>query len=209
MALLQRMANQSGGGIDFASLGKLASGNVGGPSEDDRRLVQQTIGATADIGQRELQRTLGPLMAQLNEQNAGRNIGGSSIEGLNKALAGQEMAGRLADLLSGAQAQGGQALLNLPFQRNEQMMGANAQLFQMLTGSANPVLQGNLMARTSQPTTTQTQNRGWMDVFNAAAGIGGLPFGGMFGGGGGGGSSAMNPSAMDSMPSSFNPYPKR
>jgi hypothetical protein len=204
MLLLQRLAQQASG--QLGDLSGLASGKMMGPTEEDRRLVQQTIGATADIGQRELQRVLGPIMAQLNEGSAGRNIGGSSIESLNKALQGQEMGGRLADLLSQAQGQGAQALLNLPGQRAELQIGANQALFNMLTSAANPVLANQLQSRLAQPTTTQeSPAMDWGQIFQTAGSLGAAPFTGgaslaglgipgLGGGGGGGGGYGYNPS---------------
>lgn len=188
MQLLTRLAQQSGG--QLGNLGGLAQGQIGGPSAQDYDLVQQTIGRSGEMAQRELQRMLGPLMAQLSEGTTQRNVPGSSLEQLSKILGGREIAEQGANILSGAQMQGGQALMNLPFQRAELQLGANQQLFQQLIGAANPVMANQLQSRLAQQTTTAETPMNPMSIFQTAAGLGGLPFGGalggLFGGGGGG-----------------------
>ncbi len=192
--LLTQMARQFSG--QFGDLSQLASGNIGGPSEQDYQLVQQSIGRSGEMAQRELERVLGPMMAQLGEGTTARGVPGSSMEQLSKILGGREISGRVADLMSGAQQQGGQALLNLPFQRGEMQLGANQALFQMLSGSANPVLANMLQSRMAQPTTKSETPMNPMSIFQSAMGLGGLPFG-LFGGG-------QNYGAPGSAPANFN-----
>jgi hypothetical protein len=196
LALLSHLSNQFGG--QFGDLSQLAKGNVGGPTEQDTNLVQQSIGRSGEMAQRELERILGPLMAQISEGSTGRGVQGSSMEQLSRILGQREISGRVADLIGNAQQQGGQALLNLPFQRGEMQLGANQALFQMLSGSANPVLANQLQSRMAQQKTTTTTPFNPMQLFSAAAGLGGLPF--SFGGGGG------NNQPVSTVPNNYRAY---
>lgn len=173
MALLTRLAGQFGG--QMGDLSQLASGNVGGPTQQDTELVQASIGRTADMAQRELERVLGPALAKLNENTAQRNTGGSSMEQIARLLQGREIGDQLQQILSGAQQQGGQALLNLPFQRAETKIGANQALFNMLSGAANPVLANQLQARLAQGTQKTETPMNWSQIFSTAGSIAGIP----------------------------------
>lgn len=174
MALLTRLAQGFGG--QLGDLSQLAQGGVGGPTQQDYDLVQQSIGRSGEMAQRELERVLGPALARLGEGTSQRGIAGSSMEQLNRMLAGREMSDQVRTLLSGAQQQGGQALMNLPFQRAETKIGANQALFQMLSGAANPVLANQLQGRLAQQTTTQETPMNWGQLFQTGAGMAGLPF---------------------------------
>jgi len=204
MQLLAQLAQRFGG--QMGDLSQLAQGGVGGPSAEDYQLVNQTIGRTGEMAQREAERIMGPLMAQLTEQNTGRGVAGSSMDTLSRLLGGREISGRIADMLSQSQQQGGQALLNLPFQRAEAKIGANRTLFDMLSGAANPVMAGGLQSRLAQPKTTQTQPQDWGKIFQTAIALGGIPFTGgasafalpgLTGGGGGAGGAGSSPPGLD------------
>lgn len=173
LQLLTQIARRSSG--QMGDLSQLAKGQMGGPSEQDYQLVQDTMGRSSEMAQRELQRSMGPLMAQIGERMGARGTKGSSIEMLENALMGREMQGNMADLLAQSQNQGAEALMNLPFRRGEMQIGANQALFNMLTGSASPVLQNMLAGRLAQQKTTTETKPGLMDIFSMASGIGGLP----------------------------------
>ena len=176
---LMKMVQGAGGAIDMAALGKLASGQMQGPTESDYNLVQQSIGRTGEMAQREFQRQAGQQNAAIGENLTSRGIKGSSAELLQNLLGGQEMQGRLADLMAQSQNQGGQALMQLPFQRNEQQMGANQLLFNMLTGASAPALQTLLTGRLANRTTTQKTPMNPMEIAGMAAKIGAaIPTGG-------------------------------
>lgn len=201
LQLLNAMAKKSGGAIDFGALGDLASGKTSGPTEDDLNLVQQSIGRSGEMARRELERQMGPLMAQISERMSGRGMQGGSAELLETLTGGREMQGRLADMLAQAQNQGGEALMNLPFRRNEQKLGANQALFQMLSGAASPALANLLQSRASNTTTTTKSSANPMDIAMMAAKLGAaIPTGGasmMFPGGGMGGGAAFNYNMAD------------
>jgi len=204
MRLLMQMANKASG--EMGNLGELAKGNVGGPTQSDLELIQQSIGRSGDMARRELERALGPMMAQMNETNTARGIKGSSMEMLNQILGGRDLQGLIADMMTQSQQQGGEALMNLPFKRGEMQLGANQTLFNMLTGASNPVLQSLLTSRMSNTKTTTKTPPNPMEIMQMAIKLGAaIPTGGaslaMPGGGGGGSGGGMPP-----MP---NPYTGR
>lgn len=189
--LLQQVAQASQG--QLGNLQGLAGGQLLGPTGEDRALVQQSIGAAADIGQREIERLFPQLSAQISEGLAAKGQQGASNEFVQNILLGQQQQGRIADLLSQAQAQGGQALLNLPFQRAGVQLQANQQLFNQLLGAAGPIAQTGLGQQLGQPTTEVSQSGlgpqqiGQLGALTAAPFTGGASLG-FLGLGGGGGS---------------------
>jgi hypothetical protein len=174
MNMLAKLSKQFGG--QMGNLSDLANGNVGAPTEADTNLVNQSIGATTDIAQRDLQRQLGPMMAKLTEQGTELGSPGSSMDQLNRILASREISSRLSDVASNAQKEGAQSLMNLPFQRAELKLGANAQLFNQLTGASNPVLANALQSRMANQTTTMKKPMDWSQLAKYGAAIGGMPF---------------------------------
>lgn len=152
MRNLLDMAQRAGG--QMGDLSQLAQGNVGMPSAYDQQLVEQSIGASTDIAQRELQRQLEQLMAQYGEQMAARGIQGSSIEAMQSGQIYSQGLDQMANLASQGQQMGSQALMNLPFQRAGVQLGANQQLFQQLVGGSQPVMESGLQQRLNTMTTT-------------------------------------------------------
>jgi hypothetical protein len=155
--LFTKIAQEAGG-----QLGDLGPDLAAGPTAQDRELVEQSIGASSDIAQRELERSIEQIMAQLSEQLAGRGIQGSSIESMLAGQAGSQGIQSMENLLSREQAQGGQALLNLPFQRAQTEIGRNQALLQRLTSLGTPIQQAGLNERlnTIDTTTVNTQSGG-------------------------------------------------
>ncbi len=178
MAQLMKLINRSGS--QMGDLSQLASGQMQGPSAADYDLVQQTIGRTGEMAQREFQRQAGQMNAGIGENLTSRGMKGSSVEMLQNLLGGQEMQGRLADLMAQSQNQGGQALMDMPFRRAETQMGANQLLANMLMGASGPALQNLLTSRMANRTTTQKTPMSPMDIMGAAASVAGaIPTGGM------------------------------
>ena len=166
--LLASLGQQAGG--QFGDLSQLAQGNIGGPTEQDRQLVEQSIGASADIARRELERTLAELQGQLGEQLSSRGIQGSSIEAVQRGQLGARGLDQIANLLSQESAQGGQALMNLPFQRAQTQLGANQTLLQRLTGTGGLGAQLGLQERLAQGTSTQETPFNPMQLLQAGLG---------------------------------------
>ena len=185
--LFTQIAQQAGAGLDdFEGLGA-------GPTAADRDLVEQSIGASSDIARRELERSMKQIMAQLSEELAARGIQGSSIESMMAGQVGSQGFQSIANLLSQKQAEGGQALMNLPFQRANVELGKNQALLQRLTSLGGAIQQGGLAERlnTISSKTTQTQQPGAMQLAqmgmafaNPMAALGNAALG-AFGGGGG------------------------
>lgn len=186
-ALFEQLAQQAGRDLQAGPQG------VGEPTAADQALIEQSIGASGDIAQRQLSQQMEQIMAQLSESLAARGVQGSSIESMMAGQIGSQGLQDIANMLSQQQAQGAQALMNLPFQRAQVEMGQNQQLLQQLTGTGNPLLQGGLQERlntiNSKNTTTQSgmsaadMAKVGMMIANPAAGIGQQLFSGLFGGG--------------------------
>jgi len=154
-------------GQQMGDLSAIAGGDMGMPTAYDQQLVEQSIGASTDIAERELRRRLEEMMAQYGEQMSARGIQGSSIEAMG---AGQIYSGgldQLANIISQGQGQGATALMNLPMQRAQTQIGANQALFQRLVGGAQPVMQAGLTERLNTMT-TQTKTQKPIDWANIA-----------------------------------------
>jgi len=157
--LLMRLAQ--GGVSQLGDMTKLAQGEVGSPTGADQALVQQSIERTRQMAQRELESYTGELGAQLSEQMAQRGIEGSSSEVVARGLMGKNMQNQLAQALLQAQQQGGEALMNLPFQRAGIQLNANQALFNRIIGAAQPVYGGMLQERLARSTSTTTTKTPW------------------------------------------------
>lgn len=147
MQALLSMARSAGN--QMGDLSQLAQGNMGMPTAYDQQLVEQSIGASTDIAQRELQRQLEQLMAQYGEQLAARGLQGSSIEAMGSGQIFSRGLDQMANLASQGQQMGSQALMSLPFQRAQTQIGANQQLFRQLVGGAQPTMEAGLQERLS------------------------------------------------------------
>lgn len=147
MKMQQRASGQMG------DIGALARGETGqlGPSPADKALVEQSIGASSDIARRQLEQFLSELMPQISQGMASRGIGGSSMEMAQRAIGGREATRQFGDILSRAQGQGAEALMQLPFQRAQTQLGANQLLFQQLMGAVMPVTSTRLQQLKKKP----------------------------------------------------------
>lgn len=151
---LLNLMRQSGG--QLGNLEQLAAGNVGSPTPEDLSLIESTIGHTRDIAKRDIMAALPELQAQLQESLASRGVEGSTIEAVNQGILRRDALRQVADAISQSSIAGGQAALNLPFQRAATQLSANQQLFNQITGAGVPVLQAGVAGRSAQPTTTQS-----------------------------------------------------
>jgi len=153
MRILSQILGDSAG--QLGNLGDLANGQVGGPTAEDRALVEGSIGATTDIAERQLKQVLSRLGANLDEDLAARGIQGSSIEGFNRAGLQAGAFDQISNMVDRSRVEGSQALMNLPFQRAGVQLGANAELFNRIAGTSQPSLQALLQSRLGNATTTQ------------------------------------------------------
>lgn len=156
MQLLSRLAQQSGG--QPGDLSKLAQGILGGPTTADKQLVAQSIGFAGEQARNQLSTLLPYLAAQQREALGGQMGSEETVQAILGGLGQQQ---QLTSSLLAQQQQGGQALMQLPFQRAQTQLSANQQLFNQIAGTANPLLQYGLQERVAQPTTTQKQSQGW------------------------------------------------
>jgi hypothetical protein len=157
--LLTRLA--TGGMGQLGDLSKLAAGEVGSPTGADQALVNASIERARQMAQREMESYSGELGAQLSEQMAARGMEGSSSEVVARGLMGKNMQNQLAQALLAAQQQGGEALMNLPFQRAQVQLNANQALFNRIVGGAQPVYGGLLQERLARSTSTTTTKQPW------------------------------------------------
>ena len=144
--LLLQMAEQAS-----AQMGESKGPDLSATAED-RRIINESIGSTADVARTELERTMTELMAGLDENLAGKGLQGSSIEAVKKGQVHSQGLQEIARMIMGAQQQGGQALLNLPMQREGLKQQMNAQLYQRLVGGAVPAATAGLNERLTAAT---------------------------------------------------------
>ena len=182
MQLLSQLGRGAAG--QLGDLGAMAGGQVGMPMPSDVRLVEESIGTTRDIAQRQAQQALSQLGAQTREQMAGRGIQGSSIEGLQNILNQAFTQQQLMDMIQQSQLQGGQALMNLPFQRAGLQLSANQALFNRIVGASQPSLANLLQSRLGQTTRVAETTPGALEYFKVGADI--AKTASSAGGGGGG-----------------------
>jgi hypothetical protein len=152
---LQQILQQSQG--QLGDLSDLAQGQVGGPTAEDRRLVEQSIGSATDAAEVRLRAALDRLGANLDEELAAKGIQGSSIEGFKEAGLRSQAFDQILGMTNQARGEGANALLNLPFQRAGVQLGANQALFQRIAGAAAPSLQSLLQSRLANVTQTTKQ----------------------------------------------------
>lgn len=165
LTLLTQMAKQSGG--QMGDLSKLASGDMSalGPTGADRELVGNSIGAARDMAARSLEFTGAEQQAQLGETLAGKGIQGSSIEAVQRAIMQRGMQNEIANNVDRATQEGGQALLNLPGQRAQVQLGANAELMNRLSGAGGLSLNSMLQERLAQvKSTNKTTGASWGEL---------------------------------------------
>lgn len=156
--LLQQLAE--GGASQLGDLTSLAQGQGGMPTGADQELVGASIQRARQMAEEQM-RVAGSIQgAQLRERLTSRGASGSSAEVAENLLQSLGTQGGINQAILQAQQSGGQALLNLPFQRGQQQLQANQALFQRIIGSASPVLQAGLQERLAQTTTTQQQSGG-------------------------------------------------
>jgi len=154
LQLLQRLASQSAG--QLGNLGALAGGQVGGPSGADQELIQQSIMRAAQMAQSQLGMQGNLLGAQGREQLSSRGVSGSSSEVLQTLLNQLGTQQGINQSILGAQQQGGEALMQLPFQRAQVQLSANQQLFSNILNAGGGALNVLSAERMAQPTTTNT-----------------------------------------------------
>ena len=157
MRLLAELTGDASG--QLGNLQGLAQGDLSmlGPSGADHELVSQSITRAAEMARRALQGQLQVGGANLDEELAARGIQGSSIEGFRRAGLEAGAFDQITNVTDQARQEGGQALMNLPFQRAAVQLNANQQLFNRILGAGGLVANTGLNERLAQGTQTQEQ----------------------------------------------------
>lgn len=155
MRLLAELTGDASG--QLGNLGAMAGGDLSvlGPSGQDQELVSQSITRAAEMARRALQGQLQVGGANLDEELAARGIQGSSIEGFRRAGLESGAFDQITNVVDQARQEGGQALMNLPFQRAAVQLNANQQLFNRILGAGGLVAQTGLSERLAQGTSEQ------------------------------------------------------
>lgn len=175
LKLMEQLAQSGARGL--GDLSQLAQGQVGQPTGQDIELIAQSIGRARQMAEGQLQVSGDVLAAQGREQLTSRGQTGASAEVLQTLLNQLGTQQSISQSILGAQQQGGQALLNLPFQRAATQLSANQQLFNQILGAGQPALQVPLQERLAQQTTTQTQSGFGVQDLMGLAGLGGMAAG--------------------------------
>lgn len=157
MRLFSELA--TGGAGQLGDLTALAGGDLSalGPSGQDQELVAASIQRAAEMARRALKSQLAVGGAALDEELAARGIQDSSIEGFRRAGLEAGAFDVIANMVDQSRQEGGQALMNLPFQRAAVQLNANQALFNRILGAGGTVAQQGLQERLAQPRgTTRT-----------------------------------------------------
>ena len=179
MDLFEGIASQAGLDLGNLDLNSLLSGEGLTPTQSDRDLVAQSLGHTGDIVNRQFQDIVRQGNLGLDETLAARGIQGSSRESVERGVVSRDAGRQSANILSGAQQQGAQALQQLPFQRAQAQLSANQALFQRL-GLGQLTLDQSLQERLAQSTSNSEQTTSGIGIGELAS-IGGGIFGGPLG----------------------------
>jgi hypothetical protein len=187
-SLLQNLIKGQAG--QLGDLSQIASGKFG-VTEEDRRLIADSLGFTRDIVSRDIAGLSAEGQGRLGESLAARGIQGSSIESVDRAILERDLQRQGANLLDQSRVESNQALMQLPFQRAQTQIGANQALFQSILGAANPLLNSFLSSRLTNTTTTNKQSGGGLGQLVQLGGLIAAPFTGgasfslssLFGGG--------------------------
>lgn len=152
MRLLAELTGDASG--QLGNLGAMAGGDLSvlGPSGQDQELVSQSITRAAEMARRALQGQLQVGGANLDEELAARGIQGSSIEGFRRAGLEAGAFDQILNVTEAAATRGGEALMNLPFQRAAVQLNANQQLFNRILGAGGLVAQTGLSERLASGT---------------------------------------------------------
>lgn len=156
LQLLQQLAQGSAG--QLGDLSQLAQGEVGMPTSSDIDLIARSIGRSRQLAEGQLKASGDVLSARGREDLAGRGVTDSSSEIIKTLMNQLGTQQSISQSILGAQEQGGQALMNLPFQRAGLQLSANQQLFNQILGAATPGLTVPLQERLAQTTSTQEQS---------------------------------------------------
>jgi hypothetical protein len=172
LQLLQQLATSGAG--QLGDLSALAQGQIGAPTSDDIQLIADSIGRARQLAESQIQASGDVMGSRAREDLASRGVSDSSSEVLSSLLNTLGTQQSVAQSIMGAQQQGGQALMSLPFQRAGVQLGANQQLFNQILGAAAPGLGIPLQERLAQTTTTQETSGFNVQDLAGLAGLGGM-----------------------------------
>lgn len=164
----------SGASNQLGDLSALAGGQVGSPTGADQELIAASIQRARQMAEEQM-RVGGQVgTAQLRERLGGASD--SSREVAEQLLQQLGVQGGINQSILQAQQAGGEALMNLPFQRGAMQLQANQALFNQILGAGGPVLQAGLQERIAQPTTTQSQSGFGLDQVAQLGALVAAPF---------------------------------
>lgn len=174
--LLQKLSTGAAG--QLGDLSALASGDISrfGPTGADQEIIAKSIEAARQMGQRQAESMGAQLSAKMREDMAARGMQGSSAEFVGNVGMGNQLQSMIMDMINQAQMQGGQALMNLPFQRANTALNANQALFQQIAGTATPLAQSLLQNRMAQGTQTTQMPTDWANIMKVGGALGAAPF---------------------------------
>lgn len=151
--MLERVAGAAEGGL--GNINAIASGDLSALSASgaDRALIEEAASASSDIANRQIDEALKRASRTVGERATAQGIDESSIEAALQALAAGEAVRSSADVADRSRQFTAESMLNLPFQRANLQLGANAQLFNQLVAASSPVLEMGLRERMAQAKT--------------------------------------------------------
>lgn len=149
-------------------------------NQQDRDLVNQAQDAMTQMARIRAERAMEDAMRQSESQMLERGMDSSSIEAINNALLGQQFQDQMGQIALQQQAQGADALMNMPFQRAGVTMNANQLLMNRLVQGAQVGLgydqgirQLNQTTETTKPSELPGQVLGMGAQIGAALASGG------------------------------------
>jgi hypothetical protein len=149
-------------------------------TQQDRDLVNQSQDAMAQMARIRAERAMEDAARQSEAQMLERGLDSSSIEAINNALLGQQFQDQMGQIALQQQAQGSEALMNMPFQRAQTTMNANQLLMNRLVQGAQVGLgydrgirQLNQTTETSKPSNLPGQILGMGAQIGTAMATGG------------------------------------
>jgi len=152
---LLSLSQQFGG--QFGDLSSLANGTGLQLNAQDQALIGQAVNPQYEAGLAQLQDQFAGMNADVANNLSGTGQSDSSIEMVKRIMASGSQANALKDLAGQRASKAAEFGMQLPFQRAQTQLGANAQILAQM-GVSSPALQSFLQERLGNSTQTQTQS---------------------------------------------------
>lgn len=166
MRQLMQLTQQSQG--QLGDLSDLAAGNIqAGPQ--DRRLVEQSANAAAEMARRNAERDFLTTSRQTEDQLVSRGVDSSTIDAVVQALQGRQYQHQLGQIGLQQQGQSAEMMASMPLQRAGIQLNANQAILQRILGGAQPTLNYDIQARLGNMTQQTTKP---FDLVGMAQGVG-------------------------------------